>query len=164
MEIIKVDSDGLLQITAKLADEIWRQHFKGIISDAQIEYMLENFQSYPAMVRQTEEENYNYFLIKDENGSFEGYFAIAPRGEYLFLSKIYIRKDSRGKGYARKAVEFIKDFARKMNLKNIILTVNRDNTDTVNIYKKMDFEILEEMDTDIGNGFFMNDYKMRLEV
>lgn len=164
MEIIKVENDDQLKFTAELAGEIWRQHFSGIISDAQIEYMLDKFQSYEAMKRQTADENYNYFLIKDENGVFQGYFAVAPRKDTLFLSKIYIRKESRGRGFARKSLEFMKSFAKNAKLSNISLTVNRNNSDTVNAYKKMDFIITDEVDADIGNGFFMNDYIMRLEV
>jgi RimJ/RimL family protein N-acetyltransferase len=164
MEILKVENDGRIKFTAGLAGEIWRQHFSGIISDSQIEYMLDKFQSYQAMKRQIADENYNYFLIKDENGVFQGYFAIAPRKDTLFLSKIYIRKESRGKGFARKAVEFMKSFAKNMNISNITLTVNRNNLNTVITYKKMAFKITGEADTDIGCGFFMNDYIMKLEV
>jgi ribosomal protein S18 acetylase RimI-like enzyme len=164
MEILKVENDSQIKLTAELAGEIWRQHFCGIISDLQIEYMLDKFQSYEAINRQIASENYNYFLIKDDNGVFQGYFAVAPRKDTLFLSKIYIRKESRGKGFAGKSVEFMKSFAEKSGISNITLTVNRNNSDTINIYKKMDFKITGEADTDIGNGFFMNDYIMKLEV
>ena len=164
MEIISAGSDALLKLTAEIAEEIWRQHFAGIIAAGQIEYMLEKFQSYEAMKKQVSDEKYRYYLIKDENNSYQGYFAIAPMKDYMFLSKIYIRQASRGKGYAGKALEFIKDSARKENLINIVLTVNRNNTETVNIYKKMNFEITGEADKDIGGGFFMNDYIMSLGV
>lgn len=164
MEIEKVIADEQVKFTAELANEIWHQHFSGIISDCQIDYMLEKFQSYDAMKRQICEDGYQYFLMKDDNGGFFGYFAVAPKDNDLFLSKIYIKKESRGNGYARKAVEFIKNLVREMSLNGIFLTVNRGNADTVKIYKKMDFQIIDKVDTDIGNGFFMNDYIMRLEV
>lgn len=164
MEIEKVVTDEQVKFTASLANEIWHQHFKGIISDLQIEYMLEKFQSYDAMLCQIRDENYNYFLMRNDKYGFFGYFAVAPKEKDLFLSKIYIKKESRGNGYARKAVEFMKKFARNMSLSGIFLTVNRGNSDTVQIYKKMNFQIIDEVDSDIGNGFFMNDYIMRLEV
>lgn len=164
MEIVKVSSDEQFLLTAKLAEEIWNQHFISIIPKAQIDYMLEKYQSYSAMKSQTESEKYGYYLIRDADGVFQGYFAVAPKDGQLFLSKIYIRKACRGKGYARKSIEFMKELAAGLSLSGIFLTVNRNNTDTVGAYKKMDFKIIKEVDTDIGNGFFMNDYIMRLEI
>ncbi len=164
MEIIKVQNDDQLSITAKLADEIWRQHFHGIISVAQIDYMLDKFQSFAAMQGQIAKENYNYFLIKDDNGVFQGYFAVAPNDKHLFLSKIYIRKDSRGKGYAGKSIDFMKDFAKELSLPSIVLTVNKDNGSAIAAYKKIGFKVIDEVKKDIDNGFFMDDYIMEIEV
>ncbi len=164
MEIVKVSSDEQLLLTSKLAEEIWNQHFISIITQEQIDYMLAKYQSYSAMKTQIENEKYSYYLIKDAEENFQGYFAIAPKDGHLFLSKIYIRKFSRGRGYARKAIEFMKEIAKANSLKGIFLTVNRHNTDTINAYKKMDFKIIKEVNADIGNGFFMNDYIMKLEI
>jgi predicted acetyltransferase len=54
-----------------------------------------------------------------------GFFSFAPKDNGIFLSKIYIRKESRGKGYAKQSISFIKDIANKANLKHITLTVNK---------------------------------------
>lgn len=164
MEIVKVSSDEEFLLVSKLAEEIWKEHFISIIIQEQIDYMLGKYQSYSTIKNQIENENYNYYLIKDLEEGEQGYFAIAPKDGQLFLSKIYIRKSSRGRGYARKAIEFIKEFAKDHSFNGIFLTVNRHNTDTINIYKKMGFKIIKETDSDIGNGFFMNDYIMKLEI
>ena len=164
MEIVKICSDEQLICAVKLAEEIWNQHFISILTKVQIDYMLGKYQSYAAMKAQIENEKYEYYLIKGDDGVFQGYFAAVPKEDMLFLSKLYIRQASRGKGYARKAVEFIKKYAQRLALSGIFLTVNRNNTNTVDIYKKMGFKIVSEADTDIGNGFFMNDYIMRTEI
>jgi predicted acetyltransferase len=164
MEIIEANSDDLLENIVKIADEVWREHYGKIISAQQIEYMLEKFQSFNAIKNQISKEKYKYFLMKTENENFEGFFAIAPKADNLFLSKIYIRKDSRKKGYAKKSFDFIVDFAKKLKLSSITLTVNRANVDSVNVYKKIGFEIIESKDVSIGNGYEMNDYIMKLEV
>lgn len=157
IEFLKVTDDELIRKVASLAKEIWQEHFSGIISSAQIEYMLENFQSFNAIKKQIQNENYEYHLIND--GSNIGYFAVVIKKSEVFLSKIYVLKGSRGKGYSKKVLEFIKQIR-----KPIILTVNKNNTDTIEIYKKLNFKIFDEVNNDIGNGFFMNDYVMRLEV
>ena len=126
--------------------------------------MLKNFQSADSISNQISNEKYSYFLIGDDNGGYEGYFAVVPKDCYLFLSKIYIRKESRKKGYARKSVEFIKELSKSLNLGNIVLTVNRGNAGSIEAYKKMDFKIRRELNQEIGNGFYMNDYEMVLQV
>ena len=63
----------------------------------QIDYMVEKFQSFDAMCKQIEEQAYSYFGVYD-NGELCGYFAVKPENdECFFLSKLYLRKDKRGK-------------------------------------------------------------------
>jgi ribosomal protein S18 acetylase RimI-like enzyme len=164
MEIIPVNSQELIDSTEKIAFEIWREHYAPIISSGQIEYMLEKFQSAEIIGQQISEQNYKYFLMKDSGGDFEGYFAVVAQNEDVFLSKIYVRKSCRGKGFGKKSVLYIKDFAAKAGLKSITLTVNRNNTDSIEAYKKMGFRISGEINQDIGKGFYMNDYKMVLDI
>jgi ribosomal protein S18 acetylase RimI-like enzyme len=47
--------------------------------------------------------------------------------------------------------------------KNLLLNVNRENP-ALGFYKKKGFEVIKTEDIDIGNGYFMNDYVMRLKV
>jgi diamine N-acetyltransferase len=53
------------------------------------------------------------------------------------------------------------EFAGAKKGKRLQLQVNRHN-DAKNFYTKQGFVIIKEADTDIGNGFFMNDYIMEL--
>ena len=78
--------------------------------------------------------------------------------ELLFISKVYLKKEFRGRGYARKAFEFIENEAKNRGLKKTRLTVNRHNDDTIAIYKKLGMYIADEKAADIGNGFVMDDY------
>jgi ribosomal protein S18 acetylase RimI-like enzyme len=41
--------------------------------------------------------------------------------------------------------------------------VNRTNP-AVNFYQKIGFEIVESIDLDLGNGYFMNDYRMKIKI
>ncbi|MDR3113720.1 MAG: GNAT family N-acetyltransferase, partial [Endomicrobium sp.] len=98
------------------------------------------------------------------DGKFCGYFAFAVEEDKLFLSKIYVQKDSRKKGYAKEVFAFLTDSAASLNLSSIYLTVNRGNTRSIEAYKKMKFSIDGEINQDIGGGFFMDDYKMSLNL
>ena len=67
MQIIKAGIDDV-EALAALADIIWHQHFRGIISDEQIEYMIENFQSQKAMTNQLLNMGYEYYFFYAECG------------------------------------------------------------------------------------------------
>ena len=55
--------DEDLKRIAGLAEEIWHQHFTPIIGEDQVNYMVEKFQSYPALKEQTENDGYEYYQI-----------------------------------------------------------------------------------------------------
>ena len=150
--------------TAALADEIWHECFVGMISDEQIDYMLENFQSFAAIKKQVGSENYEYFnFVLD--GTRIGYFAVAAQPDNtMMLSKLYMYKEYRGNGYAKKAFEFIKDLARQKGCKSIWLTVNRHNYGAMKVYEAFGMKIIREQVTDIGNGFVMDDYVYSIDV
>ena len=52
VNIIPAKSDSEIHEIANLAEEIWHQHFTPIIGEAQVNYMVEKFQSYPALREQ----------------------------------------------------------------------------------------------------------------
>lgn len=162
MNIERVSIETQIETVARLAHEIWNQHFTPIIGKAQVDYMVEKFQSKRAISEQIE-EGYSYYLIK-AGGDYVGYTGVCPKESELFLSKLYIRASQRGKGHGRKAVEFIEELAREKGLGKITLTVNKNNTDTIKAYEKFGFANLGAIVQDIGNGFVMDDFKMEKVV
>lgn len=160
---VKADDGEQLRQLSVLADEIWHDHFVDIIGKAQTDYMVEKFQSYEAMKGQIKKKNYSYYAML-ENGEIIGYFAIMPDGDKLFLSKLYIHKSHRGKHYASRAFEFMRDYCLKNGFNAIWLTVNRHNDNTIKVYLKKGFEIVREQKADIGNGFVMDDYVMEMKI
>lgn len=141
-----------------LADNIWRTHYTPIIGEAQVEYMLDKFQSAVAIERQIE-NGFQYFILKSD-GTNAGYISIKKDDDILFLSKIYVLKSFRGKGIGKKAMQFIEGKAVDLGCKSITLTVNKNNLGSIKAYETMGFKKLKEIIIDIGNGFVMDDYKM----
>ncbi|MDL2238083.1 GNAT family N-acetyltransferase, partial [Christensenellaceae bacterium OttesenSCG-928-K19] len=134
-----------------------------IISTGQIEYMLEKFQS-PSAIERAIAEGYEYFLAK-RLGASVGYMGIQanePHGK-LFLSKIYLLKEYRGKGYAKDMIAQLVEMAQQLRLKSIWLTVNKGNP-SVEAYKKMGFTVVRDQVADIGGGYVMDDHIMEKEV
>ena len=81
---------------AELADIIWREHYIPIIGRAQVDYMLEHFQSSKAIGNQLTEGIF-YFLIQREDLDL-GYLAFEKRAASLFLSKIYLLESKKRHG------------------------------------------------------------------
>ena len=119
---------------ANLAEIIWRQHFTPVIGEEQVNYMLHNFQSEDA-IKKFIEEGYEYFIIKLESKSI-GYFAIQNRKDHLHLSKFYILEKFRGQGYGKITLRFICKKASEYKLASLRLVVNKDNSGTIQAYKK----------------------------
>lgn len=164
LEFIKCETDTKLRRTAEMANDIWHECFEGVISDEQIDYMIDSFQSFAAIKRQVGSENYEYYnFVLDD--TVIGYFAVAEQPDgTLFLSKLYMYKEYRGNGYASKAFEFIRQLAAQKGCKSIWLTVNRHNYGAIKVYEAFGMKVIREQVTDIGNGFVMDDFVFSIDV
>lgn len=146
----------------KLAVEINSEHYAAITGIEQVNYMMEKFMS-PQVSMEKISKGADYFFVK-ENDANVGYFCLEYRGEEVFLSKLYLLKSSRGKGYARMIFDKVKSLSRQANAKCITLTVNRGNKESVAVYKRLGFYVYKEAVTDIGGGYVMDDYFMKFDL
>ncbi|MHC4740864.1 MAG: GNAT family N-acetyltransferase [Planctomycetota bacterium] len=163
MDYTQVITDVQIRQTAKLAGEIWTEHFTPIIGAEQVEYMLDKIQSEDAITDQIRNRGYVYYLIGEAEQPI-GYFAIVQEEAGLFLSKLYILKTMRGKGIARKTIDFLKTIALERGLDKIWLTVNKNNIGPIAAYEKLGFVNTGPLVQDIGGGFIMDDYRMELKL
>lgn len=154
------DEKGINEMSA-MATEIVKEHYDPIIGKEQNDYMIKLFQS-PAAIREQLEHGYRYYFVR-ENGQNAGFLAFYPRGDAMYLSKLYLYKSERKKGYSRKMLEFVSQAARAEELKAIELNVNKNN-DAVQVYEKLGFQVIRTEKNDIGNGFYMDDYVYRLAI
>lgn len=150
---------------AALARSIWTEHYTPIIGKSQVEYMLDKFQSAGQIQKDIKDNGYRYFIAYSGEKQI-GYCAVKPCHESggLFLSKLYVEKSMRGHGVSRIMLNKIKSVAKLNNLDYIWLTVNKYNYNSIEIYKKLGFSIVDELVTDIGNNFVMDDYKMQMSI
>jgi ribosomal protein S18 acetylase RimI-like enzyme len=162
MTIIKASTEKQMDSIESLAREIWTEHYVPIIGRAQVDYMLARYQTKQA-VRAQIASGALYFLM-EEGRSFIGYIAVQPKGDELFLSKIYLQAAFRARGYGNKAVQFVETLARERGLRKIVLTVNKNNAVAIRAYEKMGFRNVGSLVQDIGGGFVMDDYAMEKTV
>ena len=154
---VEVSSKRDIATVARLAREIWSDHYTPIIGAGQVAYMLDKFQSAAAIAGQIAHRHHWYFLIRFDNRAV-GYIGLERRGAVLFLSKLYLKKSMRGKGLGRRAVNFVHAFAGEQGLSTIRLTVNKHNAAAIAAYERTGFTRTGEVVTDIGGGYVMDDY------
>lgn len=162
---LKVGEQQKAEDLAALARRIWLEHYTPIIGKAQVEYMLDKYQSAEQILKDIETDEFRYFIAYD--GEIQvAYCAIKPdyKSGGLFLSKLYVDQSMRGLGISKLMLDKAISVAKLKNLGHIWLTVNKHNSKSVEIYKKLGFIIVEELVTDIGNHFVMDDYKMQARV
>lgn len=156
MDFQKITLEDDIEELSKFASEIVKEHFDPIIGSAQNDYMIKKFQSVAAITDQLE-HGYNYYFVNDDMGKHIGFMAFYMRKDEMYLSKFYLKKACRGRGYAHKMLDFVIAEAVRAGVNAITLNVNRNNS-AILAYEKMGFVKTREEVNDIGNGFVMDDY------
>ena len=151
-----------IPLIRELTYAVWPQTYAQVLSPQQIDYMLHMMYSEAALQKQIE-DGITFIIIYDEQRpvAFAAYNEVKP--QLWKLHKIYILQSQQGKGTGRFIINYIVDEIKQCNAKALQLQVKRDNP-AQHFYKKIGFEIIEEADFDIGNGYFMKDYVMELSL
>jgi diamine N-acetyltransferase len=61
-------------------------------------------------------------------------------GRDAFVDEFYLREQYRGRGWGRKAMEFVEKEARAMGVRTLHLEVVRQNTAALQVYRKLGFQ------------------------
>ena len=148
-----------------LAREIWLQHYPGIISVRQIEYMLAQRYSPQAIRAQLRagEARWDKLEVRGELCGFAS-FARGTGAQAMKLDKLYIHQLFRGQGYGAALIDHVENAARQLGLDSLYLQVNKYNHGSVAAYRRIGFAVARTVKADIGNGFFMDDYVMEKKL
>lgn len=153
-----------LEIIKSLAYRIWPKTYGHIISQEQMTYMLEWMYSIETLESNLN-NNHAYFCLSSGNGDV-GFLDVEinhPEKENMKIHKIYVLSEFQGKGMGYALMQQAQEFAKQNQMKSMSLQVNRNNN-AVYFYKRFGFEIIDEQDFDIGNGYFMNDFVMQMKI
>lgn len=154
-----------LPAIAALARVIWQAHYPGIISQAQIEYMLGWMYGLEQLGRDLAEGIcYDRLLEGDELVAFAGYGPAAP-GE-MKLHKLYVHPAHQRAGLGSRLLRHVETISGQRRFTTLVLTVNKKNQGAIAAYLKNGFRIREAVVVEIGSGFVMDDYVLekRLKI
>lgn len=158
---LSVSDDNGIRVMSVMAAEIVREHFDPIIGKEQNDYMIQKFQTADSIRQQLKNGSQYYFVLEQEKRI--GFMAFYPKDRAMYLSKFYLYKNERGKGYAVQMMDFVIGAARDAGLESVDLNVNRNNS-AVNVYENLGFSVIRTEKKDIGSGFYMDDYVFSLKI
>ncbi len=145
-----------------ISERTWPSTYGHIISKEQIDFMLEWMYSDNSLAEQFKKGH--QFFIANFNGEDIGFCSVSKAEEgnqEHKLNKLYIlpniQKSGAGTALLHKAIEI----AKVTGSTSLFLQVNKDNN-AYEFYLKKGFIKESEFKFDIGNGFYMDDYVMRL--
>ena len=145
------------------AASIWEQHYTPIIGADQVAFMLNKYQSAEVMFNQFS-AGYKYALVIF-GGQQAGYFAYDVKDQKeVFISKLYIHKDFRRRGLGKRVLDFIAKETQALGCSTMTLSVNKDNSDSIQFYISYGFQTIKAQKVAIGEGFYMDDYVMSCPV
>lgn len=150
---------------AALARDIWQAAYAGIITQAQIDYMLG--QRYNAARLRDELEKPGYWweqaCIDGERVGFSSCYLTGAAGE-LKLDKLYVHPARQRGGIGAALIARVLEHGRAAACDTLILAVNKQNVRAIAAYEKHGFAVRESVRVDIGSGFVMDDFIMALDL
>lgn len=155
----------LIPAIRQLANKTWKVAYADILSPQQMEYMLQMFYSEASLNEQM--KHGHQFIVAFENNTFIGFASYSPKSalepRVFRLHKLYIDPIQQGKRVGKTLIDFIIADIKTASATSLELNVNRHNK-ALHFYSKLGFTIVKEEDIDIGQGYFMNDYVMELNL
>ena len=150
-----------LPVVRDIAYQTWPSTYAGIVSEAQIDYMLGKMYDLPVLEQQMTTQNCVFLLakIKEEVLGFVSYQINYQNEPKTKIHKIYLLPKSQGVGVGKALVEAVAAAARTAQNNALVLNVNRQNK-AVQFYEKVGFVATASEDLDIGQGYFMKDFIM----
>ncbi len=158
-------AEAHLPALAELAGFIWRQHYPGIISPAQIDYMLARMYSLETLREQIRSKDIWFVrLLVDDR--FVGFASCGPTpaSGVMKLHKCYLLPEMHGRGLGSLLLQHCERAVCQLGARRLILAVNKRNLKAVAAYQRNGFTVADSVITDFGSGFVMDDYIMAKDL
>ncbi len=147
---------------AALAREIWQASYPGIITQEQIDFMLEQRYGHERLYDDLEDADkwLDQALVGERRVGFA--FSELRKGEFK-LDKLYIHPDVQRRGVGGQMIEHVAARARKLGYPALVLQVNKRNTKAIASYQKYGFAVRETTVEDLGR-YVMDDFVMEKKL
>ena len=146
----------------QIAFSTWPVAYSAILSQEQLDYMLNLFYSEDSLRDQM--KNGHTFLMAELHTEIIGFASFNLIQEHTFkLQKLYVLPGIQEKGAGKVLLNEVVHQVQNLGAKKLQLNVNRNNN-AIWFYENMGFVIIKEDDINIGQDFYMNDYVMEKTI
>lgn len=147
-----------------LAHEVWWHHYPGLISNDQIEYMLERGYCDPVLARflTTAGAGLELATAPISLVGFAAWYLAAEREAKL--DKLYVHSRWQRCGVGGALIDRVAERSRSAGCATLVLNVNKRNSSAQAAYRKHGFVVRQAVQIDIGGGYVMDDYVMALPL
>ncbi len=154
-------NEGDLPAIAQLAGVIWHACYPGIITRAQIDYMLARMYALDTMREEIQSQGIHYDCLFVD-GQMVGFASNGPTPEpgVMKLHKLYLLPELQGRGLGSRLLQHCEREVRAAGAHRLILSVNKRNAKAIAANQRNGFVIVESAVTEIGGGFVMDDFIM----
>jgi GNAT superfamily N-acetyltransferase len=154
-----------------VSERTWPSTYGHIISQEQIDFMLDWMYSDESLTAQFEKGH--QFYIASLNGDPIGFCSVSAETNEVEnevinevakqhkLNKLYVLPSAHGTGSGKALLHKAIEVAKSAGSTSLFLQVNKHNN-AYTFYLKNGFVKESEFKFDIGNGFYMDDFVMRL--
>ena len=150
-----------VEAIAALARVVWQDAYPGIISQAQIDYMLDQRYNAARLREELATPSIGWDRITVD-GMLAGFASTLPSGTAgeLKLDKLYVAPARQRLGLGGRLLAHVSERALARGCHTLILAVNKQNERAIAAYRKNGFTVREAVRVEIGNGFAMDDFIM----
>jgi GNAT superfamily N-acetyltransferase len=159
------DVEADLQTVREIAYATWPDTFRDILKPEQITYMLEWLYALPRLRAQVSarEHEFHFAEIDGRPVGFCAHQLDHPETGISKIHKLYLLPETQGQGIGKALVQQVVGEARAVGHHAVVLNVNKYNR-AVAFYEAIGFVRDREEVIDIGGGYVMDDYVMRLDL
>jgi ribosomal protein S18 acetylase RimI-like enzyme len=160
MITIELAEQSDIRSISNMAHIIWPAAYGDILSQDQIDFMLEKSYTVEGLAESMVDGQ--FFYVLKEEGVAQGFVALRTFTDKVRIEKLYLMPDVQGKGFGKVLIDFAFEKAMKKGKDILELNVNRNNP-AYHFYLKQGFKVVETVDIPYYD-YVLNDYVMQKEV
>lgn len=160
MITIELAEQSDIRSISNMAHIIWPVTYGEILSQDQIDFMLEKSYTVEGLAESMVDGQ--FFYVLKEEGVAQGFVALRTLEDRVRIEKLYLMPNVQGKGFGKALIDFASEKTRLKGKGILELNVNRNNP-AYHFYLKQGFEVIETIDIPYYD-YVLNDYVMQKEV
>ena len=146
---------------AALARVVWQGAYTGIITQAQIDYLLAQRYTAPRLLDELEATGiwWDKATVDGQMVAFASTLR-GPAAHEMKVDKLYVDPQWQRRGIGGRLLDHIAERALAQACDTLLLAVNKRNEPAIAAYRKYGFSVRDAVCVNIGNDFVMDDFIM----